>query len=192
MHKNDNNITTTEFDSSAIARLRDGDFAAFEQLFQLYYKPLLYFACRFVRDHQAAQDIVQEVFLQVWCKRQNLEPNLNIKTYLFTAVKNRSLKHLRHQKVKERYRTEQILLDRENLSPEDLVKNRELQESIEKAVQTLPEKCRLIFCMNRFDRLKYGEIAAILDISIKTVETQMGRSYKRLRNQLHHLLLLLL
>lgn len=181
----------TEFDPSAIEKLQNGDFAIFEQLFQHYYKPLLYFSYRFVHDDAAAQDIVQEVFLQIWSRRQNLEPDQNIKTYLFTAVKNRSLKHLRHVKVEAQYRSEQILLDRENVTPEDFVKNVELGQALEKAIQTLPEKCRMIFCMNRFDRLKYHEIAAILDISIKTVETQMGRAYKRLRNQLQHLLLLL-
>ncbi len=185
-------FSATDFDQSELKKLKEGDLAVFEKLFRHYYQPLVIFAGHYVSESQEAQDVVQDVFLQIWLHRDRIDPDRNIKTYLFTAVKNRSLKHLRHLRVKNRYYVSQAALDPDPLTPEETTHQQEIAAAIEKAVQALPEKCRTVFCMNRFDRLKYAEIAEIEGISIKTVETHMGRALRFLRDQLKHVLLLCL
>ena len=95
--------------SEWICKSRTGDAKAFEQLFRLYCQPLIHFVCRYVRDTSTAENLVQEVFLAVWAHRSQLDPTRNIKTYLYTAVKNQVLKHLRHSDV-ERLSAEGITL----------------------------------------------------------------------------------
>lgn len=171
-------------ESTWVRGIREGNEAAFRQLFDRYCQPLLRFAGRYVRDAAMAEDIVQDVFLAVWTNRTQLDPSLNIKTYLYTAVRNQALKRLRHTEV-ERRNTEQAGSRAPPPStPEDERRDRELATSIHQAIACLPEKCRLIFCMSRYDRLTYAEISKIQDISIKTVETQMGRALQFLRDRL--------
>lgn len=185
-------LSATDFDYSELKKLKEGDLAVFEKLFRHFYQPLVGFAGHYVNESQVAQDVVQDVFLHVWLHRDRIDPERNIKTYLFTAVKNRSLKHLRHLRVKDRYYVSQAALDLDPVTPEETMHQQEFAAEIEKAVQALPEKCRTVFCMNRFDHLKYAEIAEIEGISIKTVETHMGRALRFLRDQLKHVLLLFL
>jgi RNA polymerase sigma-70 factor (ECF subfamily) len=184
--------SATDFDHSELKKLKEGDLSVFEKLFRHYYHTLVIFAGHYVNETQVAQDVVQDVFLHIWLHRDRIDPHRNIKTYLFTAVKNRSLKQLRHKRVKERYLVTQVVLDLDPVTPEDTTHQQEFSVAIEKAIQALPEKCRTIFCMNRFDHLKYAEIAEIEGISIKTVETHMGRALRFLRDQLKHFLLLFL
>ncbi len=178
-------------DKELTRKICKGDSTAFEKLFYQYCQNLINFAYRFAKDTQIAENIVQDVFLKIWQNREQLEPSKNIKIYLYTAVKNRALKLQRHIEV-ERHYTENI--NGTNFStptPEDKKIQNEIEESICQAITQLPEKAGIIFSMNRFDNLTYKEIAKIQNISIKTVETQMGRALKFLRNQLSHLISLL-
>ena len=127
---------------------------------------------------------MQEVFVSVWNQRERLNPSKMIKSYLFTAVKNEALNELRHRDVQTR--SQERILDTiaKDLTPEQELTSAEINKEIYYAINELPEKCREIFKMNRFDDLKYAEIAEILNISIKTVETQMGRALKKLRERL--------
>jgi len=179
-----------EFPSMEIEKLRDGDVEAFEKLFRRFFYPLVAFACHYLDEPKAAEDLVQDVFVQVWSHREQLDPGRNIKTYLYTAVRNRAFKYARHLRGREHYRIHHIASAAAGDSPEQQVMSAEFHQAFEKSIQTLPVKCRTIFCMNRFDDLKYREIAEILDISIKTVETQMSRALKLLKKQLHSFLLL--
>jgi RNA polymerase sigma-70 factor (ECF subfamily) len=111
---------------------------------------------------------------------------------LFTAVKNESLKQLRHLNVENQQRENVSGLSIVELNPDETIDQKELREELNKAINDLPDKCREIFAMSRFDQLKYSEIADILGISVKTVETQMGRALKKLREQLAHLILIIL
>jgi len=192
MKKISDNSSSMNFDSSAIEKIRLGDIYTFEKLFRQHYHPLLQFANRFVCDLQIAKDIVQDIFLNVWSNREKLKPDHNIRPYLYIAVRNKSLKYLRHVKIEKQYKISHIELSIAIDSPEDAVNHKEFQTAIEKSIQALPLKCRTIFCMNRFDNLRYSEIATIQGISIKTVETQMGRALKLLRSQLKHFLLSIL
>lgn len=171
-----------------VEKIRCGDAEAFEHLFKKYCQPLINFARRFVQDTQSAENIVQDVFLKIWSIRKELNPTLNIKSYLYTAVRNGALKQLRHQTVEQRTADRLTLPDFDLITPEDNLTEKELTAAVHQAVAELPEKCRIIFAMNRYDHLSYKEIAEIQNISIKTVETQMSRALKFLRQRLIYFL----
>ncbi len=182
--------SVADISSVEIEKIRSGDVEAFEQLFRRLFYPLVAFACHYVNDPAAAEDLVQDVFIHVWSHREQLDPGRNIKTYLYTAVRNRAFKCARHFRVREQYRIHHIVSDTIADSPEQQAADAEFHQAVARSIQTLPVKCRTIFCMNRFDDLKYREIAEILNISVKTVETQMGRALKLLKKHLQAFLLL--
>ena len=186
--KNKQDEKHTEIESEWIVKIQAGDKLAFELLFNFYCQRLIHFARRYVNDVQIAENIVQEVFVSVWNKREKLNPSRKIKSYLFTAVKNEALNELRHREVEIRSGDKLINLIERDIDPEQEFAANEINKEIHKAINELPEKCREIFTMNRFDGLKYAEIAEILNISIKTVETQMGRALKKLRGRLKQFL----
>ncbi|MCW9095874.1 MAG: RNA polymerase sigma-70 factor [Ignavibacteriaceae bacterium] len=175
-----------------VEKIITGNHNAFEILFKTYSQKLIYFSRRYVRDKQIAENIIQDVFLTIWQNKKNLDPTKNIQSYLFTAVKNESLKQLRHLNVENQQRENVSRLSIVELTPDETIDQKELREELNKAINDLPDKCREIFAMSRFDQLKYSEIADILGISVKTVETQMGRALKKLREQLAHLILIIL
>jgi RNA polymerase sigma-70 factor (ECF subfamily) len=175
-----------------VEKIITGNHNAFEILFKTYSQKLIYFSRRYVRDKQIAENIIQDVFLTIWQNKKNLNPTKNIQSYLFTAVKNESLKQLRHLNVENQQRENVSRLSIVELTPDETIDQKELREELNKAINDLPDKCREIFAMSRFDQLKYSEIADILGISVKTVETQMGRALKKLREQLAHLILIIL
>ena len=169
-----------------ISSIKSGDSAAFRELFLTYCQPLIRFANRFINDVTLAEDIVQEVYLKIWLNRQNLNPKLNIKSYLFVAVKNQTFKQLRQQKIRRTFDEKPQFFPPHIPTPEDIFNSKEVESTVLKAIEELPTKCRLIFSMNRFDRLTYSEIAEILNLSVKTIETQMGRALVHLRQRLKH------
>ena len=181
-------VSVLNTESELIREIREGDGAAFEQLFRSNCQPLIDFARRYVRDTSIAEGLVQDVFLAIWANRSTLDPDRNMKTYLYTAVRNRALKHLRHSDVEQRSAQEIELAFPRQKTPEDELRGKEIGAAVDLAVEALPEKTRVVFSMSRFDHLSYSEIAEIQDVSIKTVETQMGRALKSLRDQLEHLL----
>lgn len=172
--------------------IKAGNQKAFEKLFNFYCQPLINFTRRYVIDIQIAENIVQDVFVHVWHHRMNLDPARLIKSYLFKAVKNEALKEMRHKDVEARSQKKLIDLVVPDIDPEKELAAEETNKEIHQAIDELPDKCREIFKMNRFDGLKYAEIAEILNISEKTVETQMGRALKKLRVRLKPLLPLIL
>ena len=182
------NSEQIQIEAEWVQKIRTGDGRAFEQLFRMYCQPLIHFARRYVGDLAIAENVVQDIFLTIWSNRSQLDPSLSIKTYLYTAVKNQALKHLRHSDVERKGAEYLKLADTSSQTPEDEWQKKEIAASIQQAIEGLPERCRLIFSMNRFDHLTYAEIAQVQDISIKTVETQMGRALKSLRTHLAHLL----
>lgn len=171
-----------------VHKIRADDGQAFEQLFNSYCQPLIHFVRRYVQDTSIAEGLVQDVFLAIWTNRSQLDPARSIKTYLFTAAKNQALKQLRHSEVQQRSAADVAGTFAHLKTLEDEWQEKELAAAVHQAIEALPEKCRIIFSMNRFDHLTYAEIAEIQNISIKTVETQMGRALKFLRNRLAHLL----
>jgi RNA polymerase sigma-70 factor (ECF subfamily) len=161
-----------------------GDREAFASLFNTYYQQLYQFAGRFVKDAQAAENIVQDLFVTLWIKRTKLNIKSTLKSYLYAAIKNRSLsyrkKNLNH--ISEEYVAE----DKRDgdASPEDKYIQEEINAAVHQAIANLPEKCRLIYQMKRYDNLRYTEIADILNISVNTVKTQLQRALKSLDKQI--------
>ncbi len=173
-------------------KLKSGDIKAFEMLYNEHYAPLCHFAQRFVFNLDTAREIVQDVFIRIWEKRSSLPAEISLKTYLYTSVRNKCLDYLKHLNVENEFKKERIkeVLDPGNNSfnsighPLDGLITKELENAIKDAINNLPEKCREIFELSRFEGLKYLEIADELNISVKTVETQMSRAFKSLREKL--------
>ena len=162
----------------------------FEQLFRSHFQYLCNYAVQYVSDPDTAQDICQRVFITLWEKRASIDPAQSIKSYLFTAVRNRCLNHIRDHK---KYRSRVLDLDCGDF---DLVEEdtgseqEEWKERISAAMDKLPEKCRQVFEMSRYQQLKYREIAEELGISQKTVEAHMTKAMKTLRQALQRHLLI--
>lgn len=185
-----------KIDSNAqlwIEKIRDGDTRAFENLFLEFYAPLCRFAWQYVRDNSIAEEIVQDVFLKLWQTRENWEPRGSIRSYLYIAVKNRALDIIKHKKIEDNYIVEQIQSsNNKGQAVDDILHEKEFYKEAQKAITQLPERCRLVYILHRRDELSYNEIAEILDISVKTVESQMSRALRMLRKHLSHYLPLVL
>ncbi len=168
-----------------MATLQAGDITAFEMLFRTYYQPLCNYAYTFVQDRDEAEEIVQATFLSVWEKRDKLDIHTGVKPYLYAMVRNAALNILKHEKIKQQHvAVELAVAERSVESVTRTVMAAELEGRIHKALEKLPEQCRLVFKLSRFEELKYAEIADQLEISIKTVENQMGKALKIMREQL--------
>ena len=175
-----------------ITTLKAGDIAAFEMLFRTYYQSLCNYAYTFVRDREEAEEVVQSAFLNIWEKRENVSIHTGVKPYLYAMVRNASLNLLKHEKIKQRHAAMEIAVaERSSESVARTVEASELEQRIMEAMSKLPEQCRLVFKLSRFEELKYSEIAEQLNISIKTVENQMGKALRVMREQLKDYLLIL-
>jgi len=183
-YKKYSDLTYHYNDSELIKKIILGDATAFETLFRSYFQLMVDFCFRFVEDVSTAENIVQEVFLKIWANRVKLDPEVKIKFYLYRAVKNKALNHLRHLKVVRSSVEDVYSCNIPGKTPGEEINEEEIAELLMKAIEELPEKCKTIFFMSKYDHLKYSEIAEILDISIKTVEYQMRRAFKFLRKHL--------
>jgi len=176
-----------------LVTLQAGDITAFEMIFKTYYQPLCNYAYSFVHDRDEAEEIVQATFLSVWEKKDNLTIHTGVKPYLYAMVRNAALNVLKHEKIKQQHATVELAVaERSAESVTRTVMASELEDRIYKALTKLPEQCRLVFKLSRFEELKYAEIAEQLNISIKTVENQMGKALKIMREQLKDYLPLLI
>jgi len=153
---------------------------SFEHLFKELFKPLCGFAMKYVKDLDEARNLVHEVFITVWEKFDSLPSDTNYRSYLYTAVRNRCLNHLRDTKKHLSIEKAEHKMTEENSSLEAA----ELEREIELAINSLPEKCRMVFEFSRMEGLKYGEIAEKMGISVKTVEAQMSKALTVLRAHL--------
>ena len=161
------------------------DKATFESLFRSEFTGLCFFALQFTKDIDMAWEITQEAFISLWVKRESIDLSKPVKTYLSTTVRNKCLNWLRDNKKfnKEILDIEGLLSDKTYVQPDRLVEA-EIRDRIGIAIEELPEKCREIFVLNRHENLKYQEIATRLEISVKTVETQMSKALQHMRNRL--------
>jgi len=164
------------------------DKSGFETIFKTHYTALCHFAYRYVNDKDTSQDIVQEVFIAMWQKKETITSEKPVKSYLFTAVKNRCLNYIRDHK---KFRSYQLDVEIELEIPVeemDVFSGPETQTQINQALDKLPPKCRQVFELSRYKEMKYKEIAAKLGISVKTVEVQMSKALKILREELADLI----
>ena len=172
-------------EQQVITSLREGQDTAFEMLFKSYYEPLCNYAYSFLNDREEAEEVVQSAFITVWDKRQSLEIQTSVKSYLYRMVRNGCLNVIKHVKVKAAHlRHEMAGGEPSYEGASQGVISSELEQKIYEAMKALPEQCRLVFQLSRFEELKYQEIADQLNISVKTVENQMGKALKIMRTQL--------
>lgn len=185
------------FDSAFISRIQSGDKEAFSELYHTYFPRLCDFVYRYVKTKAVCEGLVQDLFLNIWGRHDKWDPKGTPKSYLYKAARNRALDYLKHLQVEREYlQVQKIEIARER---ESLISTQfhslsqqenpsacdpDIIEAVNQAINQLPGQRRVIFLMSREDGLTYREIAEVLDISIKTVETQMGRSLKFLRCQL--------
>jgi RNA polymerase sigma-70 factor (ECF subfamily) len=175
--------------------------ADFENIYLAYFSKMKHFAKVYVLSDEEAENIVQDVFTELWEKREMLTMPVDLIAYLFTSIKNKCLNFLRHQAVR-REATDRIQeahrlafqagLNSLEMFNDDVFSENEMSEVLEKALNTLSDKCRRIFVMSKMEGKKQKDIAAELNISVNTVETQMGIAYKKLKIELKDYLPLLL
>lgn len=167
-----------------INNLKEGSIEAFEKIFTSYYATLVNYANTILKDWETAEDIVQQVFISIWEKKQTLEIHSSFKAMLYKSVYNACLNFIKKEQVRSNYAQESLKQPIEQASMEHSFLQKELQTKIETAIEQLPEQCAKIFKMSRIEQLKYAEIADRLGLSIKTIENQMGKALKILRVQL--------
>lgn len=171
-------------DEKLVENLKDGDIKAFENLFRRYYGFLCSYAYKTVKDSANAEEIVQEFFVRLWEKREQLSIDTSVKNYFFRSIRNQCINAIQHDKIKARYAQKVISETEIDFSNDDSFVELELSEKINESIQALPEKRREIFLLSREEGLKYREIAEKLNVSVKTVETQMSQAIKFLRDKL--------
>lgn len=173
------------YEQQILEGLKQGRENALEMVFRTYYQPLCRYAYTFLNDRDEAEEVVQAAFIAVWDKRQKLSIEASLKSYLFRMVRNSCLNVIKHNKVRQLYAAESLSFGEpvaETTSQSILAV--ELEKKISDSLNDLPDQCRLVFQLSRFEELKYAEIAAQLNISLKTVENHMGKALKILRTKL--------
>lgn len=171
-------------DREQLARLRAGETGAFDAIFRANYALLVRIAEAMLRDRASAEEIAQDVMLELWRRRESLDVTESVRGYLLQATRNRSLNMLRHRAIERR--SEPQLADGVSRLPatDSAVREREIEVAIHAAIAELPDRCRQVFELSRMEGLKYAEIATRLGISVKTVEVQMGKALRILRERL--------
>ncbi len=165
--------------------VKKGNEKAFKEIFHKYYNDLARFCFSMVRDTTIAEELTQEIFIYIWEKKDKIDISTSFKSYLYSAIKNKSINYIKYELPKQR-----ALVDLSDtlLSPNtplhDKGETKRLKKKINLAIDQLPEKCKQIFLLSRFGGLIYTEIAEELNISAKTVENQMSIALKKLRESL--------
>jgi len=173
---------TTDTEQEWLRQLKLGKQDALQSIFKQYYKYLLVTACNITNDQIIAKDLVQDVFFEIWKKREQLSIESSLKAYLRKAVANRSLNFLKTQK---RFNWGDDHFDAQTpsgeISAQKQLEANDLQQLINQTIDLLPPKCKAIFTLSRFEKFSHKEIAAQLDISTKTIENQITKALKLIR-----------
>lgn len=171
-------------DRELLDRLRQGDRDAFDAAFRAHYATLVGVAERIAGERAVAEELAQDVMLELWRRHQTLSIDESLRAYLVRAARNRALNHVRHERMVVRTAPRAA---GETVTQPDApahLAEAEMQAALRDAVASLPERCREVFELSRGQGLRYAEIAAALGISVKTVEAQMGKALRVLRERL--------
>lgn len=172
-------------DQERIESIQAGDRTAFKSLFMTYADPLCAFVENYTNSPEIAEELIQDLFLKIWENRKSFGPTISIKSYLYAAARNLALDYLKHERVVENWRDENRKNDHFTPQPPDQkLSRKQLSKAVQQAIEELPERRRQVFKLSRQRDLTYKEIAHVLDISVKTVETHMRRAFRFLREQL--------
>jgi RNA polymerase sigma-70 factor (ECF subfamily) len=171
-----------------VSKLINKDKRAFALVFDQYYGVLVNYTMRFLDNREEGEEIVQDVFVKFWDKCPDLDPGSSVKSYLYRSVHNTCLNHLKHEKVKDAYRQQVLMfMEKSTESEQEQADPDKLRAIIMAEIDNLPPRCSQIFKLSRLEGLKYSEIAEHMGISVKTVEVQMGKALRVLREKLAHL-----
>lgn len=178
-----------------LAQLKKGNQTAFRTIFDQYYSLLCAIAYHYVKDTSVSQILAEDALLSVWDKHEDITFTSSLKAYLMRTVRNKSIDHLRSSKIEDSYISIEEVSNSCFLPDEELFEKyilAELEEKIEKAISTLPNECRNVFIMSRYDDKSYQEIADCLNISVNTVKYHMKHALNLLREELKDYLVLII
>lgn len=187
-------IARTDFDKHAeflnalIRNIELGNQLALEQLFRMYYDRLFYFAFSILHSRELSEEVLADVFFNIWKNRKGIATIDNLDAYLYASVRNRSLNEI--EKNRKRHNTvslQEVLSQREPMAyddPESKMITKEKLKKIQEAIDSLPEQSRLVFKLTREDRLKYKEVSQILGISVKTIDAHLAKALKKISQTL--------
>jgi len=169
------NAKIIAFEQILFDKLVDGDQSAFSSIFEAYYKDLVMFAFTLTKNSDNAEEAVQEVFVRLWEKRRELKLHGSLKSYLLKSVQNQCLDEIRHRKISETFvvdkKTQWLYVN----DVEDYILYSDLQKHLDQLLAQMPDEVAQTFRMNRFDELKYQEIAQQLNVSVRTVESRISK-----------------
>lgn len=179
------NSVISDLEEAWIEKIRQGEVSAFNAVFEKYYVPLSAFAAEYVKSFDTGREIVQEVFLKIWLNKEDWKPLGPLKPYLYKSVYNQALNYIEKDKTRKKYESQaaedfNITVD----GTDERVRTTELRFAIRDAVRQLPEKRHMVFVLSRQHGLSNKEIAAIMNISPKTVENQMTEALRFLHQKL--------
>lgn len=160
------------------------DLDSFKKLFLEYYRPLTIFAFSYVKNSDTAKDIVQELFIKIWEKRNEVKVKQDVKAYLYQCVKNACLTFIQ-TKGKIHLSLESVDSQKIENTLMDQIISIETEERIFTAIEELPPQCKTIFKLSRFEKMKYSDISKKLGLSVKTIENQIGSALKKLARLKH-------
>jgi RNA polymerase sigma-70 factor (ECF subfamily) len=172
-----------DIDRELLGRLRAGEHDAMEAIFHAHHPHLVRLAGTLLRDQAAAEDVAQDVLLELWRRREQLVVETSLRAYLMRAARNRALNTIRHRRTVTRADPAELSPTPSPTADRDLTQ-KEIEAALRQAVSELPERCREAFELSRVHDLTYSEIASVMNISIKSVETQIGRALRALRKRL--------
>lgn len=177
-------VSDTDPTGQWLARLRDGDHAAFDAIFRQWYEPVVRVANRIVHEPQVAEELAQDLFLELWRRRDQFPDGSSIPGYLMQGARNRALNHLRHLQVQKKTQVFVEALSEPVVHADAGAHANELDEAIREAIAALPPRSREVFLLSRERNLRYAEIAEQLGVSVKAVEANMSRALRQLRERL--------
>lgn len=176
--------------------LQNGDEATFALIFRTYFAALFNYACRIIRDEEQADDVVQDAFCRLYENRSTITIHFSLRSYLYRSVYNGCIDLIRHQKIVNHYIDAEMLdfyFTRILQHPEAelALQDKDISRAVQEAIDTLPNRCKEIFCLSKLEGLSNKQIAEQLEISLKTVEAQMTTAFVRLRKELEWLLFII-
>ena len=175
-------------DADLVAAIRRSDETSFKTFYYRYYEIMFNFLSRRTRNYEASKDLAQELFIRVWKNRETLDPKQSIKAYVYRIANNLAIDHLR-KKDRDQATFVQELTHEPGIAPDETF---DLEEKVQAAICGLPEPLQTVYTLSRDEELTYPEIAASLEVSVKTVEYRMSQALKILREKLKPVLLTML
>ncbi len=173
-------------DLLTIKKIKEGDIDEFERLFKKLYSPLLFFSISIVKERDIAEDIVQDIFYNIWRDRERINIFTSLKSYLYKSTYNNSIKELKKSKIKDQYNIDEHLISNEgnrNIAT-DILEMKDLERVVIKSISKMPQRRAEIFRLHRFGKMKYSQIAQTYDLSIKTIEAEISKAIKTVEKEI--------